>query len=493
MDTVLETVNGGVAADGARKRPNLTFVNFPNVDSAGHASGTTSGPYDTAIGLVDAELGRFVANQKAQGLWERTVVVVVSDHSMDTTLGRTSLSQRFAAAGVGDGVVVSQNGSVDMVYLENRSAAARFEKLKALRATALGSSGVDEALYREPNPADGGVAHTLDFVHPAWRIAGERTGDLLVTHKAEGAFSDPVNPLVGNHGGPQTTDNMFAVLGGDPAIRQQTVGGTVGPRFDDALLNPGSAQNVDVAPTVMALLGLGAPAQSEGRALAEAFAPGTFAAAAAAAGAASTADPVACRTPRALRSASVRPRGRRGLQVRFSGALARSAVVDVFRTSSGRSVLGNRRVARLRRTRSFAWSGRRGGDGTYVVRVRLGADERRFVLQRTRGRFRVRPAAERRPSCGLLARAKLTRPVFGGRDNRALGISFRVRREARVFAEVLRRGRVVRRFAPTTRRPGVTHRLRLPSEGLRRGEHRVRLTVTVGRQRVVATLTARRL
>jgi hypothetical protein len=109
------------------------------------------------------------------------------------------------------------------------------------------------------------------------------------------------------------------------------------------------------------------------------------------------------------------------------------------------------------------------------------------------GRFASRPAAERRPSCGLLASFKLERPVFGGRRNRELGVAFRVGREARVFAEVLRGGRVVRRFPPLTRRAGVTHRLRVASEGLGRGDVRIRLTVTAGADRAVATLVSRRL
>ena len=493
MDVVVRSVAEGVDDGGARRRPNLTFVNLPTVDAAGHGFGTNSGAYDEAIGLADAELSRFVANQKALGLWERTVMFVVSDHAMDTTLGRTSLMQRYGAAGIDDGVIVSQNGSVDMVYLTDRTSAGRFAKLKALRAEALASEGVDEALYREPNPADGGVAHTLDFVHPAWRIAGDRTGDLLVTHKAEGAFSDPVNPLVGNHGSPYTTDNTFAVVGGGSGVvRQGSVGGTVGPRFDDALLNPGSAQTVDVAPTVMALLGLGAPAQSEGRVLTEAFERGAFAAGTPGVTANIGGVAARCGVRAEFRSVSVRPRGRRGLRVAFSRATAGRTRVDVFRQSAGRIVLGNRRVARFSARRSFTWAGRRGGDGIYLVRVRAGKDERRFVLSRRDGRFRLRPTSERR-RCGLLRAFKLERPVFGGRRNRPLGITFRVDREARVFAEVLRGRRVVRRFPPTMRRAGVTHRLRLASEGIGRGDVRVRLTVTAGSSRVVATLTSRRL
>ena len=51
-----------------------------------------------------------------------------------------------------------------------------------MRKRALATDGVNEALYREPNPEDGGDAHTLDGAHPGWRLAGGRTGDLFVTH-----------------------------------------------------------------------------------------------------------------------------------------------------------------------------------------------------------------------------------------------------------------------------------------------------------------------
>ena len=72
MDEVVQTVDQGVAADGTRKRPNLTFVNFNNIDAAGHATGTGSA-YDTAISRADDQIERFVENQKRLGLWKRTL------------------------------------------------------------------------------------------------------------------------------------------------------------------------------------------------------------------------------------------------------------------------------------------------------------------------------------------------------------------------------------------------------------------------------------
>jgi hypothetical protein len=149
------------------------------------------------------------------------------------------------------------------------------------------------------------------------------------------------------------------------------------------------------------------------------------------------------------------------------------------------------------------WSGRgrraATGDGTYVVRARIRTpggriDERRVALRRSGGRFKAARSFDRRASCGLLSSFKLERPVFGGRSNRALSIAFRLSSPARVRVEVLRNGRVVRRFAESGRRAGITHRLRLASERLRRGNYVVRLTATApAGGRVVARLTSLRL
>jgi Type I phosphodiesterase / nucleotide pyrophosphatase len=282
MDEVLRSVREGVRGDGRTfsgggPRPNLTFVNLPGVDSSGH--GTGRGPvYDATVAAADDEIERFVAQQKQLGLWGRSVLVLLSDHSMEATPERTSLSVRFTAAGISpDDYTVVQNGSAAFVYAVRRDA-GRFALLERLRAAALGDSAAPlagppaaEALYREPNPEDGGSAHTLGAVHPAWRLDGERTGDLVVSARGpDGAFNEP-NPLTGNHGGPQTRDNFFAVIGGGKLVRSQSLAGSVDAMFDDTLANPGQAENVDVAPTVMRLFGLQPPRDNSGRFLSEAF------------------------------------------------------------------------------------------------------------------------------------------------------------------------------------------------------------------------------
>lgn len=275
MSEVIRTARDGVGPPDRRRRPDFTFVNLPQIDSAGHASGTDSGAYDVAITQADDQIERLVGELRSRGEWERTVMILLSDHSMETTPVKTNLQGRLTGSGISpEDFVIVQNGSLDAVYLADRTSPGRFGLLKRARESALATPGVREALYRQPNPEDGGSANTVDGVHPGWHAAGERSGDLLVMHDRNGAFSDPSltsNPIPGNHGGPQTRDNFFAVMGGGDYVRQQSVPGGADAFFDDTLANPQQAENVDPSATVMGLFGLSPAANNQGRFLGEAF------------------------------------------------------------------------------------------------------------------------------------------------------------------------------------------------------------------------------
>jgi hypothetical protein len=137
-------------------------------------------------------------------------------------------------------------------------------------------------------------------------------------------------------------------------------------------------------------------------------------------------------------------------------------------------------------------------DGVLFARLRIRderdrLDERRVVLVRSAGRFRVRPDFYRRTSCATLTSFKLERPVFGGVSGRALGIAFRLARAGTVTVEVRRAGRLVRRFEATERRARLTHRLRLAPERLARGTYEIRLVYKGDQSSLVAALYAQRL
>lgn len=276
MDEVIRTIREGTRRE--RRRPDFTFVNLHQVDRSGHVSGP-SPAYDEAIALADDEIERLVAELRGRGEWQRTVLVLLSDHSVDAILRRVDLQTLFTAGGISgnDAKVVHPLGvSVAHAYLADRASPDRFALLKRMRAAALASPDVAEALYREPNPQDGGSQHTVAGAHPGWHATHVRSGDLLVLPAPGASFADdtletPTDPLPGAHGASQTRDNFFAVIGGGTFVRQATLEGQVAPNFDDTLLNPGQAENVDVASTVMGLFGLFEPRHDAGRFLSEAF------------------------------------------------------------------------------------------------------------------------------------------------------------------------------------------------------------------------------
>ncbi|MGI8631470.1 MAG: alkaline phosphatase family protein [Solirubrobacterales bacterium] len=280
MDEVIRTVREGVPPSdgGPARRPDFTFVNLHQVDSAGHATGTGSA-YDTAIAQADDEIKRLVGELRSRGEWERTVLIINSDHSMTTTPSKVSTEQIFDGVGIdSDAYTLVDNGESELVYLNDRTDPGRFELLRRMRAAAEADPQVAEGLYREPNPADGGEANTLDGKHPGWNAASPRIGDLVLTAVPgsafdEGATSNPGggvgNPIPGNHGGPQTRDSTFAVIGGSPLVRQQDRTGVRKPDNDDTLDNPTQAENVDVASTVLGLFGLFPTTDNAGRYLAE--------------------------------------------------------------------------------------------------------------------------------------------------------------------------------------------------------------------------------
>jgi hypothetical protein len=212
-----------------------------------------------------------------------------------------------------------------------------------------------------------------------------------------------------------------------------------------------------------------------------------------------------CAVASGFRRVSTRPR-RHGLRVAFSRRLARPATVSVYQQASGRDVRRRSRlVARFdRRSRSFTWngranlSGRQVGDGFLFARFRMPGlsglpDTRRVALRRAQGRFFVRPAFQRRDSCGLVRAYRLSGPAFGGRRGRPLGVAYRLARRARVWLALYRGGRLVKRVRARTRGAGHVFRVRFRSARLGRADYRVQLVAHSGRQRVRSTLVSRRL
>ena len=140
--------------------------------------------------------------------------------------------------------------------------------------------------------------------------------------------------------------------------------------------------------------------------------------------------PTACAANAGFARAAAVPAGRR-VRLRFTRRVKTGATVEVFQSSAGGRILGERRIARFtKRKRSFTWDGRRARDGYLFVRFRVraagGTDVRRSVLVRRGGRF-----AGGRPSTGARAARRSSSSsssarCSAGARNRSLGIAYRV-------------------------------------------------------------------
>jgi Type I phosphodiesterase / nucleotide pyrophosphatase len=220
--------------------PHLMFVNLGDIDRLGHSDLT--GPLGLkaarrlALASTDAQVGRFVDALRSSGRWERSIVIVLADHSMDWSTPEkvVSLAGVLEADPLLAGKVrIADNGGADLVYWTGprRERDAAVARIRALAKDVPG------------------VLATHDRKNP-WLRLGPEAGDVVAFCRAGWRFSDPdpvsSNPIPGNHGHPATRNIPFFIGGGSPLVPK----GKASPRH---------ARTVDVAPTVAAYFGVGAP------------------------------------------------------------------------------------------------------------------------------------------------------------------------------------------------------------------------------------------
>ncbi len=216
--------------------PHLLFVNLGDIDRMGHTDftgGTVQALRRAALLSTDIQVGRLVQMLEDTGRWQRSVVVVVADHSMDWSLPHRIISLQPAMDAdplLAGKVVIADNGGADLLYWTGPR-----EQRKAARAR-----------MREIAMATEGV---LSVHRPKQLGVGPLAGDLIVYCKSGWRFSDPEfydNPIPGNHGHPTTRPIPFFIGGGSPLVR---AGSTSSAR----------ASTMDVAPTIGKVFGLSAP------------------------------------------------------------------------------------------------------------------------------------------------------------------------------------------------------------------------------------------
>jgi predicted AlkP superfamily pyrophosphatase or phosphodiesterase len=245
--------------------PELVAVNLGDVDRTSHIFGPDSAQAKKSVLEADRQLARLVSFLRDTDRWPDTVLVVTADHGFSSVVPdeaaphRTlSFARELRREGIGDAAVVG-NGAMAFVYLKALGPAGAVpaesqERLRRIRALALAQPEIAEALYRVPNPADGGEAHTLEVKHPDWRLAHPRAGELVLVARQGHQFDDPPGARVvrGNHGGPHERSIPLFWSGGWAGLAERRVE------------KERQAESPDVGMTIRRVLGLGPPRDAQG-------------------------------------------------------------------------------------------------------------------------------------------------------------------------------------------------------------------------------------
>ncbi len=259
IDAVLKVGLDRLQADAL-----LLWITEP--DGTAHAQGIGAAPTVEALRAVDAEVGRLLAGLAARGLDGQMNVFVTADHGFSTHVGQQSLSALLVERGLKQSStstdVVVAGGAIHV----NEGGLARIEAIVGLlqrtawvgpvftraRSPSTGST--------DPDTTAGSVEGTLSFGTIRWDHA--RAADILTA----GTWTDEANahgyrgavqvPGVAGHGSASPFDIRIPLI-------------AAGPQIKVGLQSAVPTGNVDLAPTVLHLLGVPPSEAMEGRVLSE--------------------------------------------------------------------------------------------------------------------------------------------------------------------------------------------------------------------------------
>jgi predicted AlkP superfamily pyrophosphatase or phosphodiesterase len=232
-------------------KPNLLLYHMLSLDSVHHTYGPGSLAATAAMAFLDAQVARLMDAVQAAGLRDQTTVIVVSDHGFKTVRNHINIAAAIAQAGLSDRAYGLAEGGYALVYVKPEGSA---ETVAALRQKLAQVEGIAEVAGPERYAELGLPSPSKD----------QQMSDLLLypkdgyafTSGSGGPVTSPVPSVTGAHG----------YLNSDPELDAIFIASGAG-------IKPGAVldrvRNLDVAPTIAALLGIHMPADIQGHALAE--------------------------------------------------------------------------------------------------------------------------------------------------------------------------------------------------------------------------------
>lgn len=234
--------------------PALMLVHTWMVDEFQHRSGLWSAEGNAMIEEADTQIGRLIEEVEAAGIWDETILVVLSDHGFLPVDARVRPGIALARAGLvtldGDTITdlrahVRVSSAQAYIYVMDEADEEAKQMVLDIFTTmaATEGSGVGVVYSREQIRERGGDDSAFLSIEPApgYSFSSGYTGDEVVA-----------TPGKGDHGHDPATPGMEASLL------------IYGPRVQPGVIE--GARLIDVAPTIAAWLELSLP-DAEGQAL----------------------------------------------------------------------------------------------------------------------------------------------------------------------------------------------------------------------------------
>jgi arylsulfatase A-like enzyme len=243
----------------------VTVIWFGDPDATAHAKGIGSETTRQALRHVDDDIGRIEDALRSRGLLERTNILVTSDHGFSTHTGTLKL-----AAAVAPFAQPMPDGTHDIVVTEGaiHLRAGRDPGRVAAIVADLQKRPEIGAIFTRPvsqGSSQGVVPGTLSFNVARWNHA--RSADILVS----GNWTRETNDA-GFAG--KTTQGGVAGHGTSSPYDIHNTLIAVGPDFREHTRSLVPTANVDLAPTMLKLLGVPIPRSMTGRPIEEALRTG---------------------------------------------------------------------------------------------------------------------------------------------------------------------------------------------------------------------------
>ncbi len=244
--------------------PAVALIWSSEPDKSQHDAGVGSELSNAAVGEADAQFGKILSWLSRTGRAEMTNVMVVSDHGYSTigeVVNVQALAREagFPAGGEPGGVVVANNGGAVLFYASpwGRDTVERLSKWLMAQPWC-GNLIVGERAGEIQGTLSGSLAGAL----------GERTPDLTMSFR----WRPDANPA--GYAGTVYSTGGVAGQGQHGSMSRSELHNILfasGPGFKEGLETRVPSGNIDLAPTILKLLGLPQMAGMEGRPLAEAL------------------------------------------------------------------------------------------------------------------------------------------------------------------------------------------------------------------------------